>query len=110
MKIRYNIHKEGEIAMLKGIGSRIKSLREERELTMDMLVQDINSRYELESPLNKGMVSRWERDINNPTLDNARCLCDYFNVSLDYLIGVTDVRTPVRLMTYAKKLTEIKEK
>lgn len=96
--------------MLKGIGSRIKSLREERELTMDMLVQDINSRYELESPLNKGMVSRWERDINNPTLDNARCLCDYFNVSLDFLIGVTDVRTPVRLMTYAKKLAEIKEK
>lgn len=95
--------------MLKGIGTRIKELREEQELTMDMLVQDINSRYELENPLNKGMVSRWERDINNPSLDSARCLCDYFNVSLDYLIGNTDVRTPVRLMTYAKKIAEMKE-
>lgn len=95
--------------MLKGIGSRIKALREECELTMDMLVQDINSRYELENPLNKGMVSRWERDINNPSLDSARCLCDYFNVSLDYLIGNTDVRTPVRLMSYAKKIAEMKE-
>jgi transcriptional regulator with XRE-family HTH domain len=94
--------------MLKGIGTRIKDLREEHELTMDMLVQDINSRYELENPLNKGMVSRWERDINNPSLDSARCLCDYFNVSLDYLIGNTDVRTPVRLMTYAKKFQEMK--
>ena len=93
--------------MLKGIGSRIKSLREEHDLSMDMLVQDINNRYELENPLNKGMVSRWERDINNPSLDNARCLCDYFNVSLDYLIGNTDVKTPVRLMTYAKKLKEM---
>ena len=44
--------------MLKGVGIRIKDLREEHELTMDMLVQDINSRYELENPLNKGMVSR----------------------------------------------------
>lgn len=95
--------------MLKGVGTRIKDLREEHELTMDMLVQDINSRYELENPLNKGMVSRWERDINNPSLDNARCLCDYFNVSLDYLIGMTDVRTPVRLMTYAKKIQEMKK-
>lgn len=92
--------------MLKGIGHRIKELREERELTMDMLVQDINTRYELENPLNKGMVSRWEREVNNPTLDNAKYLCDYFNVSLDYLIGNTDVRTPVRLMTYAKKIIE----
>ena len=92
--------------MLKGIGSRIKALREEHDLSMDMLVQDINNRYELENPLNKGMVSRWERDINNPSLDNARCLCEYFNVSLDYLIGNTDIKTPVRLMTYAKKLKE----
>lgn len=95
--------------MLKGIGTRIKELREEHELTMDMLVQDINARYELENPLNKGMVSRWERDVNNPSLDSARCLCDYFNVSLDYLIGNTDVRTPVRLMAYAKKIAEMKE-
>lgn len=95
--------------MLQGIGNRIKQLREERELTMDMLVEDINGRYQLENPLNKGMVSRWERDINNPSLDNARCLCDYFNVSLDYLIGMTDVRTPVRLMAYAKKIQEMKK-
>lgn len=95
--------------MLKGIGNRIKMLREERELTMDMLVEDINGRYVLERPLNKSMVSRWEQDKNNPSLDNARCLCDYFNVSLDYLIGVTDVRTPVRLMTYAKKIADMKE-
>lgn len=96
--------------MLKGIGNRIKELREERQMTMDMLVEDINSRYILEKPLNKSMVSRWEQDKNNPTLDNARYLCDYFNVSLDYLIGNTDVKTPVRLMAYAKKIIEGKEK
>ena len=91
--------------MLKGIGSRIEELRKSRDLTMDMLVEDINSRYVLERPLNKSMVSRWEQDKHNPTLENARCLCDYFNVSLDFLIGNTDVKTPVHLLTYTKKIT-----
>ena len=88
--------------MLKGIGQRIKQLRLEHDLSMDMLVTDLNQRYQNDKPINISMISRWENDINNPTLDNARNLCDYFNVSLDYLIGLTDVRTPSRLMSIRK--------
>lgn len=88
--------------MLTGIGQRIKELREERDLSMDMLVADMNQRYQLEKPLNKSMVSRWEQDKNNPSLDNAKYLCDYFNVSLDYLIGNTDVRASARLLALNK--------
>ena len=95
--------------MIKGIGNKIQELRKERQLTMDMLIEDMNSRYELERPLNKSMVSRWEQDINNPSLDNAKYLCEYFNISLDYLIGNTDVRTPVRLLTYTRKIKEMRE-
>lgn len=94
--------------MIKGVGKRIQELRNERELTMDMLVADLNQRYEMEKPLNISMVSRWENEINSPTLENAKWLCDYFNVSLDYLIGLTDVRTPARLLAYAKKMGVIK--
>lgn len=90
--------------MLHGIGQRIKDLREERQLSMDMLVADMNQRYELSKPLNISMVSRWENEVNSPTLENATCLCDYFSVSLDYLIGLTDVRTPSRLLAYASRL------
>lgn len=89
--------------MLNGIGKRIKDLRIERDLSMDMLVADMNTRYELDKPLNKSMVSRWESDKYNPSLQSAKCLCDYFDVSLDYLIGLSDVRTPSRLKS-AKKL------
>ena len=94
--------------MVKGIGERIKQLRMERDLSMDMLVADMNQRYliELEKPLNKSMISRWEADINNPTLQSAKCLCDYFNVSLDYLIGVTDKRTPAHLLAYARHFAD----
>lgn len=97
--------------MIKGVGERIKQLRIEHELTMEMLVADVNQKYlvELEKPLNKSMVSRWESDINNPSLQSAKCLCDYFNVSLDYLIGVTENRTPAHLLAYAKRFAEIKK-
>lgn len=82
--------------MIKGIGQRIKDLRTERDLSMDMLVNDLNTRYQMDKPVNISMISRWENDINNPTIENAKYLCDYFDVSVDYLLGLTDVRTPVR--------------
>lgn len=92
-----------------GIGEKIKELRKEQKLTMEMFVIDFNTRFvaELERPLNKSMVSRWESGENEPTLDNAKFLSMYYNVSLDYLIGLTDTRTPSRLLAYSKKRKEI---
>jgi transcriptional regulator with XRE-family HTH domain len=43
------------------------------------------------------MISRWENQKSEPTLENAKYLSLYFDVSLDYLIGVTNTRTPLRL-------------
>ena len=77
------------------------SLRNERQLTMDMLVEDINYKYDMK--LNKSMVSRWERNENDPSLEMAVVLAKYYNVSLDYLIGLTDVKTPARLLASASK-------
>ena len=93
--------------MIKGTGNRIYQLRTEKGLTMDMLVADMNTKYDLN--LNKSMISRWEKDITNPSLESAKYLCDYFDVSLDFLIGLTDVRTPSRLLTFATKRGKSKE-
>ena len=90
------------------IGKKIKELRLEKDLSMDMLVADLNFKYKLDNPINKSMLSRWESGKNDPTLENARYLCMYFDVSLDYMLGLTEVRTPSRLLTYAKRLSEIK--
>ena len=94
---------------MTGIGQKIKELRTERDLTMDMMVMDINQRFNLTKPLNKSMVSKWESGINEPSLDNAKLISLYFDVSIDYLIGLTDVRTPSRLQAYARKITEGKK-
>ena len=90
--------------MNTGIGLRVKELRTERDLSMDMLVADMNARYELSKPINKSMVSRWESGENEPSLENAKYLSMYFDVSIDYLIGLTDTRTPSRLLAYAQRM------
>lgn len=77
------------------IGLRLKQLRTERELTIDNLVADMNQRYP-DLNINKSMISRWENGVNDPSLDYAKHISMYFDVSLDYLIGLTDSRTPSR--------------
>lgn len=84
-----------------GMGTILTELRNERQLTMDMLVEDINYKYDMK--LNKSMVSRWERNENDPSLEMAVVLAKYYNVSLDYLIGLTDVKTPARLLASASR-------
>ena len=91
--------------------NRLKTLRMEHDMTIDMLVSDLNRSFP-ESNVNKSMVSRWESGINSPSLENAKNVSVYFNVSLDYLIGLTDTRTPSRLLalkrmaSYQKELNE----
>ncbi len=61
---------------------RIKSLRKESSLSQVALAEKIDS--------NQKQVSKWERGQIEPNLDMLRKLADYFEVSVDYLIGRTD--------------------
>lgn len=79
------------------IGKRIKELRNERDLTIEMVVADMNRKFNFDPPYHKSMISRWENQKSEPTLENAKYLSLYYDVSLDYLIGVTNIRTPLRL-------------
>lgn len=94
---------------MEELAKRLKQLRLERELTMEQLVADMNFKYKFERPLSRSMVSRWESGSVDPSLDNAKYLSQYFDVSLDYLIGLTDTRTPSRILAYAKKAKEGKD-
>lgn len=84
------------------IGETLKMLREERDLTMDMLVVDLNQRYQIE--INKSQLSRWERNENDPSLALVVKLADYYGVSVDFLLGLTSVRIPSRLLAYSSLL------
>ena len=82
---------------IEGLGSRLKELRTERDMSLDMVVYDINQRYNIE--ISKGNLSRWENGKNTPSLPMAKHLCLYYNVSLDYLLGLTKIKAPVRVLT-----------
>ena len=72
-------------------GTRLKALREEHELTMDYVVMDMQRKYNIE--INKGQLSRWERG-QSPSLQYVKYLAMYYNVSADYLLGLTESKKP----------------
>lgn len=64
------------------IAIRIKELRESRSLT----VRDLS----LELGISKSTISGWENDSRKPDYNAITKLSNYFNVSSDYLLGLTD--------------------
>ena len=91
----------------KELKDRLKQLRSERQITMDLLAYDLNQKYDIN--VNKGLISKWESGKNDPSLRYAAYLAEYFDVSLDYLIGLTDVRMPARILAYASGYKKMKE-
>lgn len=86
---------------LDKLGQKLKELRIQRDLTLDMVIYDMNNAFDIE--ITKGNLSRWENGKNLPSLRMAAYLCKYYNISLDYLIGNTEVKTPTRLLTKERR-------
>ena len=86
---------------MEDLGKRLKELRAERNLTLDMVVYDMNQKFNIE--ITKGNLSRWENGKVLPSLRMAAYLCKYYNISLDYLIGITTVKTPADLLARKSK-------
>lgn len=81
---------------LLGFGDRLKQLRNERDMSLDMVVFDIWGKFKVR--ITKSHLSRWENGKNLPSIDNAALLAMYYNVSLDYLLGLTEIKTPTNLL------------
>jgi len=60
-------------------GERVKKLRKEKGFTQDQLAEQFL--------LNKSSISRYEKDKQMPEFDMMLKLADFFNVSIDFLIG-----------------------
>lgn len=68
-------------------GIILKSLREAKDVSMDEMAIQLK-KYDV-SP-SKSMISRWESGKAEPSMEYARILAKYFNVSLDFLLGLHD--------------------
>lgn len=69
------------------IGARLKLLRAEKRLTQKELAHELN--------ISTSAIGMYETDkaIPNPVI--LQSIADYFNVSIDYLCGNTDIREKI---------------
>ena len=63
---------------------RLKKLRKERNISQLKLALDLN--------MNQNAVSRYENMEREADYETLLKFADYFNVSLDYLFGRTDIK------------------
>lgn len=67
-------------------GERLKKLR--GKMSIDELVDRLNKKYQRK--FSKSMIWRYENGQSDPKMETVRVLSDYFQVSSDYLTGITD--------------------
>ena len=64
--------------------SRIKQLRENRGLIQEILATELG--------ITQQMLSKYERDVLCIKVDVLKRIAEYFNVTTDYLLGVSEVK------------------
>lgn len=69
------------------LGSRIKELRLERKMTGDELGRVLG--------ISKSTISLYEHDKSTPDDAIKKKICSYFDVSFDWLMGITTSRTTI---------------
>ncbi|KLL45461.1 repressor [Streptococcus agalactiae] len=66
------------------IGQKIKQLRRQHHLTLDELAKKLNTNYPDTFNFNKGRLSKWENNKDEPRLSSIVILADFFGVTVDY--------------------------
>lgn len=70
---------------------RIKDLRIDHDLTLKQLAQKLE--------ISERTLARYENGVSKPTVDVLIQLALYFNVSVDYICGMTEERYEAQLHT-----------
>ena len=68
--------------------SRIKQIRQKRGVIQEILAAELG--------ITQQMLSKYERDITLIKVDILKKIAAYFNVTTDYLLGVSDVKRDIK--------------
>ncbi len=77
---------------------RLILLRKELNLTQAGLAKKLNS--------TRSTISGYETEGKQPDYNTLRFIANFFNVSIDYLLGETDIRQPVREIVEEQEKTD----
>ena len=83
-------------------GKKIIELRKEAKLSQT----DFSKRV----GVHKNVLGKYERDEVKPSIDVATKIAKELNVSLDYLVGTTDINLNPQLISKIKDLQKLDEK
>lgn len=87
---------------MRAFGDVLKELRKERDITQEDIAKALNTR--------KSTISNWENNRRFPkTQQKLIELAQFFDVSTDYLLGLSQLRRG-RLLTKAELKTFLPEK
>lgn len=76
-------------------GQRFKSLRLATELNQEELANDFNKKHNYN--FSKSAISQYENDKRIPEIDALIAFADYFDVSLDYLLGRVEKKDSIEI-------------
>lgn len=76
------------------IGKKLKMLRSKSDLSLDELATNLNKSVSKEEEqyimFNKGKLSKWENDREEPKLSALKYVADFYDVSVDSIISDKD--------------------
>lgn len=70
------------------IYQRIYALCSERGITISKLEKEIGVAV--------ATIQKWQDSKRSPSVENVGAVAQYFNVSIEYLLGTTDVRSTIK--------------
>ena len=79
------------------VNERIFNLIEEKGITRYRLAKDIG--------VSEGLIFDWKNGKCNPTTDKLIKLAKYFNVSIDYLVGLTNKPISLEVQSVFEQLS-----
>lgn len=74
------------------IGARLKKIRKESGLSLKDIADRLNREYGAST--NKGMISKYENGIHEPSASTIFCLGRILGVSSDYILGKSEEMSP----------------
>lgn len=89
------------------MNERLFFLREEQDLTQQELADIFK--------VSRSLISKWERNLITVPLKQLNNYANYFNISLDYITGLSDKKTKTNKINLdnnlvGKRIVEVREK
>ena len=88
--------------LVMNIGKQIADLRKQKGVSREELGKKVGT--------SGAVIGRYERDEMIPSIDTAKKIAKALGVSLDYLVGNTDLELTDKLMNRIKEVARMTEK